>query len=153
MPHRPLACPLPKGPARSRGHRIFRPGSATRSRRRRADPRHPRHRPLAGRAGVRRPGRGADRVPRPLPGRMGRGWSVLASAIILRLPNDPEVAALEGDIAGPAGAGRVMDAALERFGRLDTLVNNAGMVISKPFTDYTAADYADVVGVGLTAGR
>jgi NAD(P)-dependent dehydrogenase (short-subunit alcohol dehydrogenase family) len=46
--------------------------------------------------------------------------------------------------------GRVIDAALERFGRLDTLVNNAGMVISKPFTDNTAADYADVVGVSLT---
>jgi NAD(P)-dependent dehydrogenase (short-subunit alcohol dehydrogenase family) len=43
-----------------------------------------------------------------------------------------------------------VDAALRRFGRIDTLVNNAGVLISKPFTDYTAADYAAVVGVNLT---
>jgi NAD(P)-dependent dehydrogenase (short-subunit alcohol dehydrogenase family) len=42
-----------------------------------------------------------------------------------------------------------MDAALGRFGRVDTLVNNAGVFISKPFTDYTAADYALVTGVNL----
>jgi len=83
-------------------------------------------------------------------GYRGRGWPVLASATILRPPNEPEVLAVEGDIADPAGADRVVDAALERFGRLDTLVNNAGMIISKPFADYTAADYADVVGVSLT---
>jgi NAD(P)-dependent dehydrogenase (short-subunit alcohol dehydrogenase family) len=84
-------------------------------------------------------------------GYRGRGWSGMASATILRPPNDPEVLAVEGDIADPAGTGRVIDAALERFGRLDTLVNNAGMVISKPFTDYTAADYADVVGACWSA--
>ena len=83
-------------------------------------------------------------------GYRGRGWSVLASAAFFRAPNDPEVLAVEGDIADPAGADRVIDAALERFGRLDTLVNNAGMVISKPFADYTVADYAEVVGVSLT---
>ena len=37
-----------------------------------------------------------------------------------------------------------------RFGRIDTLVNNAGVLISKPFTDYTAADYAAAVGANLT---
>ena len=55
-----------------------------------------------------------------------------------------------GDITDPATVGQIIDAALDRFGRLDTLVNNAGMFISKPFTDYTAADYARVVGVNLT---
>jgi NAD(P)-dependent dehydrogenase (short-subunit alcohol dehydrogenase family) len=83
-------------------------------------------------------------------GYRGRGWSVVVSATILRPPNDPEVLAIEGDIADPASADRVIGGALERFGRLDTLINNAGMVISKPFTDYTAADYAHVVGVSLT---
>ena len=51
--------------------------------------------------------------------------------------------------AEPATADRIIDAALERFGRIDTLVNNAGVFISKPFTDYTAADYALVIGVNL----
>ena len=49
---------------------------------------------------------------------------------------------VEGDIAEPATADRIIDEALERFGRIDTLVNNAGVFISKPFTDYTAEDYA-----------
>ena len=58
--------------------------------------------------------------------------------------------AVEGDIADPASADRVIDGALDRFGRLDTLVNNAGVFIARPFTDYTAADYAVAVGVNLT---
>ena len=47
-------------------------------------------------------------------------------------------------------ADRIIGAALRRFGRIDTLVNNAGGFISKPFTDYTAEDYALIVGVNLT---
>jgi NAD(P)-dependent dehydrogenase (short-subunit alcohol dehydrogenase family) len=42
-----------------------------------------------------------------------------------------------------------MSQALDRFGRVDTLVNNAGVFLSKPFTDYTAEDYALVTGVNL----
>jgi NAD(P)-dependent dehydrogenase (short-subunit alcohol dehydrogenase family) len=58
---------------------------------------------------------------------------------------------VEGDISDPATAGRIIGVALERFGRIDTLVNNAAVFISKPFTDYSAADYATVVGVNPTA--
>ena len=79
-----------------------------------------------------------------------RGWAVVASTPTLRPSKDPEVLAVEGDIADRASADRVIGAALARFGRLDTLVNNAGVFISKPFTDYTAADYALVVRVNLT---
>ncbi len=57
---------------------------------------------------------------------------------------------VEGDLADPATAGRIISGALGRFGRIDTLVNNAGVYISKPFTEYTADDYALVVGVNLT---
>ena len=56
---------------------------------------------------------------------------------------------MAGDIADPATADRIVDAALDRFGRIDTLVNNAGVFVSKPFTDYTAEDYALVTGVNL----
>ena len=42
-----------------------------------------------------------------------------------------------------------MDAALARFGRVDTVVNNAGIFIAKPFTDYTDEDYDAVTGVNL----
>jgi NAD(P)-dependent dehydrogenase (short-subunit alcohol dehydrogenase family) len=83
-------------------------------------------------------------------GYRGRGWAVVASARTIEPAEDPDVLAVEGDIAGPATASRVIDRALDRFGRIDTLVNNAGVVISKPFTDCTAADYALVVGDNLT---
>src|SRR4029077_7521827 len=80
----------------------------------------------------------------------GRGWAVVATAHLIKPSLDPGVLTVAGDLAEPATAGRITGAALDRFGRIDTLINNAGVVISKPFTDYTAADYATVVGVGIT---
>jgi NAD(P)-dependent dehydrogenase (short-subunit alcohol dehydrogenase family) len=83
-------------------------------------------------------------------GYRGRGWAVAATARIIKPSEDPEVLTVEGDIADPATAEKITGAALDRFGRIDTLVNNAGVFIAKPFTDYTAADYAKVVEVNLT---
>jgi NAD(P)-dependent dehydrogenase (short-subunit alcohol dehydrogenase family) len=83
-------------------------------------------------------------------GYRGRGWAVVANARTIRPSEDPDVLTVEGDIANPATADRIVEGALERFGRIDTLVNNAGVFISKPFTDYTAEDYDLVVGVNLT---
>jgi NAD(P)-dependent dehydrogenase (short-subunit alcohol dehydrogenase family) len=54
-----------------------------------------------------------------------------------------------GDVSDPATAGQIVREALDRFGRIDTLVNNAGIFMSKPFTDYTADDYALVTSVNL----
>ena len=78
-----------------------------------------------------------------------RGWTVVATARTMKPAADPDVLAVEGDITQPATAERIVDAALGRFGRIDTLVNNAGVFISKPFTDYTPADYALAIGVNL----
>lgn len=78
-----------------------------------------------------------------------RGWAVVASALTIKPSSDPQVATVEGDIADPVTVRRITDTALERFGRVDTLVNNAGLFRSKPFTDYTADDYAQVTGVNL----
>jgi len=83
-------------------------------------------------------------------GYRGLGWAVVASARRMKPPGDPDLLTVEGDIAEPGTAGRLVDAALSRFGRVDTLVNNAGIFLSKPFTEYTAADYATVTGVNLT---
>jgi len=83
-------------------------------------------------------------------GYRGRGWAVVANALTIKLSEDPGVLTVEGDIAKPATADRIIEGALERFGRIDTLVNNAGVFVSKPFTGYTAEDYALVVGVNLT---
>ncbi len=78
------------------------------------------------------------------------GWAVVASARTMKPVADPDIVIVEGDITEPATAQRIIDAALERFGQVDTLVNNAGVYLSKPFTEYTAADYELVTGVNLT---
>jgi NAD(P)-dependent dehydrogenase (short-subunit alcohol dehydrogenase family) len=82
-------------------------------------------------------------------GYLGRGWAVVANARTIGPSADPDMLTVEGDIAKPATADRIVEGALERFGRIDTLVNNAGVFVSKPFTDYTAADYALLTGVNL----
>ena len=83
-------------------------------------------------------------------GYRGEGWGVVASARAIEPSEDADLVTVAADITERAAAERIVDAALRRFGRIDTLVNNAGVLISKPFTDYTAADYAAVVGVNLT---
>jgi NAD(P)-dependent dehydrogenase (short-subunit alcohol dehydrogenase family) len=78
------------------------------------------------------------------------GWSVVASARAMKPAADPAVLSVDGDLADPATAERIVSGALGRFGRIDTLINNAGVYVSKQFTDYTAEDYARVVGVNLS---
>jgi NAD(P)-dependent dehydrogenase (short-subunit alcohol dehydrogenase family) len=77
------------------------------------------------------------------------GWAVVANSLTIKPSSDPDVATVAGDVSEPATAQRIMDAALDRFGQVDTVVNNAGVFMSKPFTDYTAADYALITGVNL----
>jgi NAD(P)-dependent dehydrogenase (short-subunit alcohol dehydrogenase family) len=79
------------------------------------------------------------------------GYAVVGTARSMPPSDDPDVLAVEGDIARPETARRVVDGALERFGRIDSLVNNAGVFIGKPFTDYTPEDYAAITGVNLAA--
>jgi len=79
-----------------------------------------------------------------------RGWAVVASAHAIMPSQDPDLLTVAADIAEPATGALIVDAALERFGRIDTLVNSAGVFISKPFTDYTEEDYALTVGINLT---
>jgi NAD(P)-dependent dehydrogenase (short-subunit alcohol dehydrogenase family) len=78
-----------------------------------------------------------------------RGWAVVANSRAIKPSKDPDVLTVEGDVSEQATAGQVISQALDRFGRVDTLVNNAGVFLSKAFTDYTAADYALVTGVNL----
>jgi NAD(P)-dependent dehydrogenase (short-subunit alcohol dehydrogenase family) len=79
-----------------------------------------------------------------------RGYAVVANSRTITATDDPGVAAVAGDIADPATAERVVTTAVDQFGRVDTLINNAGVFLAKPFTEYTAADYALVTGVNVT---
>jgi NAD(P)-dependent dehydrogenase (short-subunit alcohol dehydrogenase family) len=78
-----------------------------------------------------------------------RGWAVVVNARSVKPSTDENVMTVAGDISVPATAERIIGAAVERFGHVDTLVNNAGVYVSKPFTEYTAADYALITGVNL----
>jgi NAD(P)-dependent dehydrogenase (short-subunit alcohol dehydrogenase family) len=71
-----------------------------------------------------------------------RGWAVVASARAGGPSTDPDLLTIAADIADPAAAGRIVGGALKRFGRIDTLINNAVVNLAKPFTAYTPADYA-----------
>ena len=79
-----------------------------------------------------------------------RGWAVVGVSRAGQRSDDPDVLVVDADISEPGTAERIVTKALDRFGRIDTLINNAGAFISKPFTDYTKADYSLVVGVNLT---
>ncbi|MEU9318140.1 SDR family oxidoreductase [Streptomyces sp. NPDC048295] len=78
------------------------------------------------------------------------GHAVVATSRAIAPAHDGGVMTVAGDIADPATAERIVSGAIERFGRIDTLVNNAGLFVAKPFTDYTPADYAALTGVNLT---
>ena len=77
------------------------------------------------------------------------GYAVVATSRTITPSDDPGIFTVQGDIADPATAERVIAAGVERFGRIDTLVNNAGSFVAKPFTDYTQDDYDRVTGVNL----
>jgi len=78
-----------------------------------------------------------------------RGYRVVATARSVKTTNDPDILAVPGDIADRKTAERAISASVERFGRIDTLVNNAGIFIAKPFTQYSEADFAVMLGVNL----
>ncbi|MFF7887643.1 SDR family NAD(P)-dependent oxidoreductase [Streptomyces sp. NPDC020794] len=77
------------------------------------------------------------------------GYGVVAVSRSIGDSSDPEALAVRADVAEPGVGARIVDAALERFGRIDTLINNAGIFIAKPFTEYTDEDYDAVAGVNL----
>jgi NAD(P)-dependent dehydrogenase (short-subunit alcohol dehydrogenase family) len=79
----------------------------------------------------------------------GAGYAVLATARSMDPSDDAQIATVAGDIAEAETAQRAIDGALERFGRIDTLINNAGIFIGKPFTDYTVEDFAAITAVNI----
>ena len=83
-------------------------------------------------------------------GYLARGYRVVANSRSIR-PDayEGDVLAVAGDITDPAVAERAVGEAVERFGRVDTLVNNAGMFLGRPFTEYTRDDFDRVVSLNL----
>ena len=74
---------------------------------------------------------------------------VVANARSIRPSTDEGILAVAGDIGDRAVAERVISQGIARFGRIDSLVNNAGVFIAKPFTQYTAEDYAAILNTNI----
>jgi len=83
----------------------------------------------------------------------GRGYNVVATSRSVsrssEIPASDKVARVDGDIADPATARSVVETALSRFGRIDALVNNAGIFFAKPFVDYTLDDYRKLAATNV----
>src|SRR5579871_4076562 len=84
-------------------------------------------------------------------GYLSRGYRVVANSrsISPGKGQSPDVFGVPGDISDPHVAQTVVQTALEQFGRVDTLVNNAGIFLAKPFVDFTLEDYNKVLNVNL----
>jgi NAD(P)-dependent dehydrogenase (short-subunit alcohol dehydrogenase family) len=82
-----------------------------------------------------------------------RGYNVVANSRNITksnpFPASPNLALVDGDIGDPKTAAKIVETAVSRFGRIDSLINNAGIFIPKPFTEYTAEEFNSLVSVTL----
>ena len=78
------------------------------------------------------------------------GYAVVANSRHIDWAEADDLAVVAGDIGERSVAERTVAVARERFGRVDTLINNAGVFIGKPFTDYTQADFDRALHVNLS---
>jgi NAD(P)-dependent dehydrogenase (short-subunit alcohol dehydrogenase family) len=76
-------------------------------------------------------------------------YRVVANSRSIKPAASPDLISVAGDIADPAVADRVISEAVAKFGRVDTLVNNAGIFVAKPFIEYTETDFASVLSVNV----
>ncbi|QPF92977.1 SDR family NAD(P)-dependent oxidoreductase [Bradyrhizobium commune] len=79
-----------------------------------------------------------------------RNYSVVAASRSIKASDDPNILTVPGDVGALDTAEKVFRAAYERFGRVDTLVNNAGIFMAKPFTAYSQDDYATYISTNVT---
>jgi NAD(P)-dependent dehydrogenase (short-subunit alcohol dehydrogenase family) len=83
---------------------------------------------------------------------VGRGYNVVATSRSVSkagLVPSPNLALVDGDIGQAATAANIVQTAISKFGSIDSLVNNAGVFLVKPFTDYTAEDFCTLVSTNL----
>ncbi|MFO0699015.1 MAG: SDR family oxidoreductase [Nitrospira sp.] len=82
-----------------------------------------------------------------------RGYRVVANSRHITeagtLVPSEELALVDGDIASPETARTIVRTAVQRFGSVDLLVNNAGIFIPKPFTGYTTEDFERLIATNL----
>ncbi len=80
---------------------------------------------------------------------LGRGYRIVATSRTIAPSDNPDVVTVQGDIGDPETGKQVVAAAVANFGRVDFLVNNAGVFLAAPFTDYSREDYASATSTNL----
>src|ERR1700749_4688471 len=80
---------------------------------------------------------------------LARGYRVVACSRKIATTGQPNLVEISGDISQPETAARVIETAKDRFGHIDTLINNAGAFLPKPFTDYTESEFTALLQVNL----
>ena len=84
---------------------------------------------------------------------LDKGYNVVATSRPVsksaELPQSSRLVRVDGDIGSAATAAKVVEAAVSTFGSIDALVNNAGIFIAKPFTDYTAGDLGALISTNV----
>jgi NAD(P)-dependent dehydrogenase (short-subunit alcohol dehydrogenase family) len=80
---------------------------------------------------------------------LARGYRVVACSRKIASTDQPNLVGIAGDISRPEVASLVIETAKEQFGRVDTLINNAGAFLPKPFTEYTRSEFAMLLQVNL----
>jgi NAD(P)-dependent dehydrogenase (short-subunit alcohol dehydrogenase family) len=82
-----------------------------------------------------------------------RGYNVVANSRNITktnpFPSSPNLALVGGDIGDPKTAANIVGTAVSRFGRVDVLINNAGIFVPKPFTEYTSEEFNALVSTTL----
>jgi NAD(P)-dependent dehydrogenase (short-subunit alcohol dehydrogenase family) len=78
-----------------------------------------------------------------------RDYRVVATSRSIKASADPDIHTVDGDISKPETADRIVREGIERFGRIDSLVNNAGVFLAKPFVEMTQEDYDHNLGVNV----
>jgi NAD(P)-dependent dehydrogenase (short-subunit alcohol dehydrogenase family) len=79
------------------------------------------------------------------------GYNVVATSLNAsqHLTPSGSLVVTDGDISKPETATKTVEAAISRFGSIDLLVNNAGIYLTKPFTEFTTEDFSALVAINL----
>ena len=84
-----------------------------------------------------------------------RGWRAVATSRTIseskNFKPSSDLVLVDGEVSKKETAVKVVDSALNHFGRIDLLVNNAGIFIPKPFTEYTEDDYNRVMNTNVAS--
>lgn len=84
---------------------------------------------------------------------LNRGYNVVANSRSITKSGafaaSDRLALVDGNIGEPAVAKKIVETAVEKFGSIDALVNNAGIFFTKPFIEYTAEDFKALSSTNL----